>query len=42
MWFKVQASSLTFKDTDGNTLKVDMDVSSVKFNTDTLAVYTTD
>jgi hypothetical protein len=42
MWIKVEAASLTFKDTNGNVLKVDMDNSSVKFNSDTLAVYSTD
>jgi hypothetical protein len=42
LWFRVQATDLTFKDTNGNTLKHDADLNSVKFNSDTLATYSTD
>ena len=42
MWFKIQSASLTFKDTSGNTLSVDFDTNAVKFNTDTVATYSTD
>ena len=43
MWFKVQATDLTFKNPDNAaTLRHDSDGNSVKLNNDTLAVYTTD
>jgi hypothetical protein len=40
MWFKVLGfPGLTYKDTNGNTLRHDTDNDSVKFNSDTMAVY---
>jgi hypothetical protein len=41
-WFKVKANSLTFKSTLDNSLSVDMDNSSVRFNSDILAEYASD